>query len=119
MKILKIDDSLEISKLHKEMLSAKNHSIRCVNGGKEGLELVVKNDFDLIILDMYMPKYSGMDFLRDLKNQRPSELKKVIVLSMLQFSESQTEELLKFGIHSVEEKHSNLQKLEAIVKHRL
>jgi DNA-binding NarL/FixJ family response regulator len=63
-----------------------------------------------------MPQYSGMDFLRDLTKQRPSELKKVVVVSVLKFTPTQIKELLKMGIHSVEEKPTNLQKLEIIKK---
>ena len=65
---------------------------------------------------MCMPKYSGMDFLRDLKNKRPTKLRKVVVTSVLQFNETQIEELMKFGIHSVEEKPSDIQKLERMQK---
>jgi len=63
------------------------------------------------IVQINMPKYSGMDLLRNLKKQRPSELKKVVVTSVLKFSATQIKELLKFGIHSVEEKPSGLQKM--------
>jgi CheY-like chemotaxis protein len=116
VKVLHIDDSQEICELYSDMFTVDNHSIRSINDGKEGLELVLKNDYDLILLDMCMPKYSGMDFLRDLKKQRPSELKKVVVVSVLKFSPTQIKELLKLGIHSVEEKPTDIQKLEIIKK---
>jgi len=116
VKVLHIDDSQEICELYSDMFTVDNHSIRSINDGKEGLELVLKNDYDLILLDMCMPKYSGMDFLRDLKKQRPSELKKVVVVSVLEFSPTQIKELLKLGIHSVEEKPTDIQKLEIIRK---
>ena len=98
------------------MFSADNSTIQSVNTGKEGLDLVLKNDYDLILLDMCMPQYSGMDFLKDLKKQRPSELRKVVVVSVLKFTPTQIKELLKMGIHSVEEKPTDLQKLEVIKK---
>jgi CheY-like chemotaxis protein len=111
VKVLHIDNSPEICELYEDMFSADNHSIRSVNSGKEGLELVVKGDYDLILLDMYMPEYTGMQFLQDLKNKRPSELKKVVVVSVLNFDEIEVKELLQFGIHSVESKISTLQNL--------
>jgi len=89
------------------MFTADNHSVRSTNSGKKGLALVLKNDFDLILLDMYMPDYTGMQFLRDLKNKKSSELKKVVVVSVLKFTEIEVNELLKFGIHSVETKPSS------------
>ena len=98
------------------MFTAVYHSITSVTSGKEGLDLVIKNDYDLILLDMFMPKYSGVQFLRDLKDEKPSELKKVVVVSLLDFNESQVKEFLKFGINSVEEKPSDLQSLLDIEK---
>jgi DNA-binding response OmpR family regulator len=116
LRVLHIDDSPEICELYSDMFTADNNTIQSVNTGKKGLSLVLKNDYDLILLDMCMPQYSGMDFLRDLTKQRPSELKKVVVVSVLKFSPTQIKELLKMGIHSVEEKPTNLQKLEVIKK---
>jgi DNA-binding response OmpR family regulator len=116
MRVLHIDDSPEICELYSDMFTADNNTIQSVNTGKEGLDLVLKNNYDLILLDMCMPSYSGMDFLRDLTKQKPSELKKVVVVSVLKFSPTQIKELLKMGIHSVEEKPTDLQKLEVIKK---
>jgi CheY-like chemotaxis protein len=116
LRVLHIDDSPEICELYSDMFTADNNTIQSVNTGKEGLSLVLKNDYDLILLDMCMPQYSGMDFLRDLTNQRPSELRKVVSVSVLKFSPTQIKELLKMGIHSVEEKPTDLQKLEVIKK---
>ena len=116
LRVLHIDDSPEICELYSDMFTADNNTIQSVNTGKEGLSLVLKNDYDLILLDMCMPQYSGMDFLQDLTNQRPTELRKVVVVSVLKFSPTQIKELLKMVIHSVEEKPTDLQKLEVIKK---
>ena len=116
MKVLQIDDSPQICEMYADMFTADSNTIKSVNDGKMGLQLVVKNDYDLIILDIRMQPYSGMDFLQDLKEQRPSELKKIVVTSMLQFSETEIKELMKFGIHSVEKKPSNFQQIETLQK---
>jgi len=119
MKIIHIDDSKEIRELYSEILVSKNHSVKSTHDGKEGLELVAKNDYDLILLDMYMPKYSGIEFLRDLKNTRPTELKKVIIVSLLDFKDDHAKEFLKYGIHSILKKPMNLKELENIEKDML
>jgi DNA-binding response OmpR family regulator len=116
VKVIHIDDSPEICGLYADMFTVDNHTVESIHDGKEGLELVLKNNYDLILLDMCMPKYSGIDFLRDLEKQRPSELKKIVVTSVLQFNESQVKELTKFGIHSVEEKPADIQQLETLQK---
>ena len=116
MNILHVDDSPEICQLYAEMLAIGNNIVKSVNDGREGLELVLKNDYDLILLDICMPKYSGINFIHDLKAKRPSEMKKIVIISVLQLRESHRKELLKLGIHSVEEKPATIQKLETIKK---
>ena len=112
MQILQVEDSPLICLLYSDLLESRNHSVEAVNDGREGLELVMKNDYDLILLDMLMPKYSGMQFLKDLKEKKPSELKKVIVISQLEFNEDDYQELLDFGIRSIQKKTLDLVKFE-------
>jgi len=123
MQILQVDDSPLICQLYSDLLRSRNHSVEAVNDGKEGLELVTKNDYDLILLDMLMPKYGGMQFLRDLKEKRPSELKKVMIISQFEFDEEDYDELSDFGIRSIQKKTLDLVKfehqLELEVKHDL
>ena len=116
MKILQIDDSEQICEMFADMFIADHNSIESTNNGKIGLKLVIKNDYDLILLDIRMPKYSGIDFLRDLKKQKPSELKKIVVTSLLDFDQNQVNELMEFGIHSVEKKPTSFQQIENIHK---
>ena len=113
MEVLLIDDSKVICDLYSDILGARGDSVTSVTDGKEGLNLLAKNEYDLILLDMCMPKYSGMQFLEDLKIQKPSELKKVIIISRLVLDENWTDELEKFGIHSIQEKPSDIFRLES------
>ena len=83
MRILHVEDMQEISQIFADILSTKNYDFDSVSDGRAGLELVVNKTYDLILLDMCMPKYSGVDFLLDLKARRPSELSKVVIVSAL------------------------------------
>jgi len=112
MKILHIDDSQDICEVYSYMLNDHNHDVTSVTDGEEGLELAINNEFDLILLDMVMPNYDGMDFLRNLKIQKPSELKKVIIVSHLEKKLNQLNELFRYGIHSIQKKPSELHDLE-------
>ena len=116
MQILQVEDSPLICQLYSDLLESRNHSVEAVNDGKEGLELATKNDYDVILLDILMPKYSGMKFLKALKEKRPSELKKVIVISQLEFDEDDYQELLDFGIRSIQKKTLDLVKFEHKMK---
>ena len=114
MKILHIDDSRDIKEMYSTMLQANGDEVQTIDNGKDGLRLVAQHDFDLILLDMCMPEYSGLSFIKDLNIIRPSELKKVVLVSVLRFTQSQKEELLKFGINLVEEKPYTISKLKEI-----
>jgi CheY-like chemotaxis protein len=114
MKVLIIDDSNVICNLYAEQLRLRGDSATSVNDGKEGLDLLVKNDYDLILLDMCMPDYSGIQFLEDLKKIRPSEIKKISVISRRSHDENLTSKLEEFGIKSIQEKPSSIMHLENI-----
>ncbi len=111
MRILHVEDVSEISQVFADILTAKNYEFDSVSDGKAGLELAVYKDYDLILLDMCMPKYSGVDFLLDLKHRRPSELSKVIIVSSLEMNPIQEQELLKLGIRSILRKPISVQNL--------
>ena len=76
-------------------------------------ELAVYKEYDLILLDMCMPKYSGakVDFLLDLKHRRPTMLSKVVIVSALEMSTMQEQELLNLGIRAVMRKPISVQGL--------
>ena len=111
MRILHVEDVPEISQIFAEILSSKNYDFDSVSDGRAGLELAVYKDYDLILLDMCMPKYSGVDFLIDLKARNPSQLSKVVIVSALEMSQLQEQELLNLGIRSVLRKPISVQSL--------
>ena len=111
MKILHIDDHHEISAIFSDILALKKHDFESTTDGREGIELVMKNNYDLILLDLHMPRYTGFDFLADLKIKKQSEIKKVIVITSYQLDESQTLFLMNLGIDSVHRKPVSVQRL--------
>ena len=119
MKILHVEDVPEISQIFSDILSTTDYEFDSISDGKAGLELAVNDDYDLILLDICMPKYSGVDFLLDLKHRRPSELSKVIIVSALEMNSFQEEELLKLGIRSVLRKPISVQRLLAEIKQEI
>lgn len=111
MKILHIEDVPEISEVFADILMTKKHHFESATDGKKGLNMVLKNNYDLILLDMCMPKYSGVDFLLDLKHRRPAQLSKVVIVSALEMSPLQEQELLNLGIRSILRKPISVQAL--------
>lgn len=67
-KILILDDEPCIVNLLKKFLSLKGFDPVGVGSGKEALEIMKSNsDLNLIITDMKMPDFSGIDILREMK----------------------------------------------------
>jgi len=58
-----------------------------------------------------MPKYSGVNFLLDLKHRHPTELSKVVIVSALEMNTTKEEKLLNLGIRSILRKSISVQRL--------
>lgn len=50
------------------------------SNGDEAFQMIVENNYDLIILDISMPGKSGLEVLREIKSYKPTQ--KVLILSM-------------------------------------
>lgn len=59
--ILWADDEIDLLKPHIMFLKNKGYNLITVNNGRDALELVESQHFDLIILDENMPGLTGLD----------------------------------------------------------
>jgi len=64
-KILVIDDSALQSMIIKKILGG-DHSYTIRKNGKEGLEAIREEEFDVIFLDLLMPEFTGFEVLENL-----------------------------------------------------
>jgi len=72
-KILIIEDEAAIRRVLKRIIAdeSKSYVVEDVEDGINGLELVQKNDYDLILCDIKMPKMDGVEVLEKLKVLKP------------------------------------------------
>ncbi len=66
MKILIIDDNKDITKMFAKYMTIKGHSCSVANDGRSGLNLIENKIFDVVILDLAMPEFSGTDIIEAL-----------------------------------------------------
>lgn len=66
--ILIAEDDKEIAMLEKDYLEINDFEVIIANTGTKAEELIKKNNFDLIILDIMLPEKSGYDICRDIRN---------------------------------------------------
>ncbi len=68
-KILLIDDDKELCELVSEFLTAEGFAVEAVHDGIAGLERARTGAFDLLTLDVMLPKMNGFDVLRELRKE--------------------------------------------------
>jgi DNA-binding NtrC family response regulator len=66
MKILVVDDDAIVVKSCKRILEAEGLEVSTVPSADEALEMVKKYEFDLLLIDVKMPKHDGMFLMREL-----------------------------------------------------
>ena len=66
--ILWADDEIDLLKPHILFLRSKGYETVTANNGRDALELVSRQPFDLIILDENMPGLTGLETLQRIKN---------------------------------------------------
>ncbi len=83
-KILIIDDDPDIQDIYAEVLKEAGYEVTQARDGQEGLEKAQSGGYDLILLDIMMPKIDGMTLLKKLR-EHPSEVYNgpIFVLSQL------------------------------------
>jgi CheY-like chemotaxis protein len=84
--ILVIDDNVNLQIAFKKVLTSSGYQVELASDGEEGLRLARETRPDVIVLDMMLPKLSGLDVLRALKQDVATERIPVIALSALPIS---------------------------------
>lgn len=69
-KILVVEDEPAIREGIKDTLELEEYEVLTASDGQEGLKLALSSDPDLVLLDVMMPKLSGFDVLRKLRENR-------------------------------------------------
>ena len=69
--ILIVDDSALMRRVLSDIINKDKmlHVEAGVKDGLEALELLEKRSFDLIVLDLIMPRMNGLEFLQEMKNR--------------------------------------------------
>jgi DNA-binding response OmpR family regulator len=78
-KLLLIEDDMDLRSIYAEFLS-EQYSVKTAENGEDGLTKALAQKFDLILLDLMMPKLDGIGFLR--KREKISALFNVPVIVM-------------------------------------
>ncbi|MDO9511876.1 MAG: bifunctional response regulator/alkaline phosphatase family protein [Bacteroidales bacterium] len=93
IKILWVDDEVDMLKAHIIYLQQKDYDVSTVNNGAEALELIQNQTFDIVFLDENMPGLSGLETLERIKNVYPG-------LPVVMITKSEEETIMEEAIGS-------------------
>ncbi len=114
MKLLIIDDNRDITDAISLFAESQGHSCLVSNNGKEGCNIAKKENFDLILLDIAMPDFSGYDVLNALKNDDNFDMKKIVVITASNLDSSAASKIESYGIFKLVRKPISLDSLQDI-----
>ena len=72
MNILIVEDDLHLSEALKQIVEEQNYIVDVVHDGMDGLYYASNNEYDVIILDVMLPKMNGYDVIKMLRKQNVS-----------------------------------------------
>jgi DNA-binding response OmpR family regulator len=69
LKVLVVEDDKKISEALAHILEENDYQVDCVYDGMDGLYYATNQDYDIIILDVMMPKMNGYDVIKMLRKK--------------------------------------------------
>ncbi len=101
-RILLAEDSSVIQNLTKRILKQQHYSIKGVKNGEEVLKALSKENYDLVLLDIHMPKMDGMTCAREIRNSFQASIKNVPIIAITGNGQNYSdEEFEAAGINNV------------------
>ena len=70
MRILIVEDEKKVAAFIKKGLEEETYAVDIAMDGEEGLHLGEQNQYDLIILDLMLPKINGLEILSILRSKK-------------------------------------------------
>jgi len=101
MKILGIDDNEDLLNLCETVLTSDGHEFTSITNGSDGLKAIRDKKFDVVLLDISMPEFSGMDVIDALVKEGIMKKQKVVIFTGMSPTKKEIELFLEKGVHSV------------------
>ncbi len=98
LRILVADDSLINQRVASEMLTRMGYDPQVVADGQEALDIVARRQFDLVLLDLHMPRVDGLEAARVIASTVPSERRPHLVALTADVADGQRRECEQAGI---------------------
>jgi len=116
IKILIVDDDKIIADILKDLLADRERSVDVCYDGLASVESIQKNFYDLIIVDLVMPRVGGLDVLKYAKKINPD----VIVIIITGYASIETAIMaIKEGAYDYIRKPCKLEEIKIVVENAI
>lgn len=82
-KILIIEDEVFIADLYARQLAKAGYTVKTAGDGTTGLNTLMQETFDLLLLDIMLPGINGLEVLKQWKQKNPNSSMIVLLLTNL------------------------------------
>jgi DNA-binding response OmpR family regulator len=114
-RILFVDDDTDALETYVKAVSLGNHQADVASSATEGWNLVKKNAYDLIFVDLNIPQVSGFELIEKLSTDRRTKTIPVVVISALP-EDNLVEKVLNVGAQQFLEKPVALVDLLSVIE---
>jgi two-component system, OmpR family, response regulator len=101
MNILLIDDNQSITTMFAKYFKLSGHEVQVANTGQNGLALIQNDHDSIVLLDLAIPDFSGLDIVNHLHKNNKMNSRKIVALTASSVTDAEKEELLQKGVHSI------------------
>jgi len=115
-KVLLVEDDIQLAKIIKKILESKGFDVVLVTDGIDALETIKKNYFDLYLIDINIPKISGLELVRYIREIHNNGF---IIMITANVDEYYFEKAYQYGCDDYIKKPFHITELEVRIKHLL
>jgi len=114
MRVLVIDDNEEITEVLRVYCDSRGMECTTINDGRKGLEAILDAKFDLILLDLAMPEFSGVDVVASLKKDGVLDTNNVVIFTASSDAKI-IEEMKNSGVKEILKKPVSIDELTSFI----
>lgn len=89
-RVLIVDDEEPIRELVARVLERESFEVELARDGQEAIEKLAACDYDVVVLDLMMPRRNGFDVIEEIRRRWPARLDSVIVTTALAVAASES-----------------------------
>lgn len=96
-RILVVEDDLFLRELYTDILSQEGYKVETAADGEQALQKIKVGGYDLVLLDIIMPKMDGLEVIRQVQNSPPQNPNKCVIFLTNLDKDEEIKTALKLG----------------------